>query len=215
MSTELKAQAGLSDWYSLEGEAFVRQAYLQLLGRSADPSGLKDYVEQLRAGKTKAELAAELEDSPEGQAAARRRATAAGARRASVPEKPLENSAAHAVTEVTQVNDLFAMHGSAFVRAAYMALFGRTADPQGLARYAGLLRSGFSRSFIIDALATSPEALEKSRELPGLKQLLKTYRNGQDRGWKGWYWRNVKGAESDLIPAREARLLAFRETSVG
>jgi Domain of unknown function (DUF4214) len=112
--------------------------------------------------------------------------------------------------EIAQASALLELHGAAFVKAAYLALFKRDADPEGLARYVAVLRSGFSRSYVLDALASSPEAREKSSSLPGLRKLLTAYRKAQKRSWSGWYWRTVKGAESDLPSARELRILAWR-----
>lgn len=214
----LKATAGLPDWFSLEGEAFVRQAYQRLLERPADAMGVQNYTAQLLAGLSKAQLASELESSPEGRLVARRRSIGAGlgSARAGLANHQWATTAAtatqtSAATEPRHVNDLMNFHGAMFVKAAYLALFKREADAQGLARYLEVLRSGFSRSYVLEALAASPEAREKSSDLPGLKALLAAYRRAQKRTWGGWYWRNVKGAESDLPAARESRMLAWRQ----
>jgi hypothetical protein len=50
------------DW-----EAFVQEAYLNLLDRPADPEGLSSYVAQLASGATKEIVLAQLEACPEGQ----------------------------------------------------------------------------------------------------------------------------------------------------
>lgn len=217
MSTNLSATAGLPDWFSLEGEAFVRQAYQRLLDRPADPTGVQNYTAQLLAGLSKAQLATELQSSPEGRMVARRRSVGAGlnsARAGFANHQPFTPGAAAAQPSAAaapkHVNDLMDFHGAMFVKAAYLALFKREADPEGLARYVEVLRSGFSRSYVLDAFAASPEAREKSSNLPGLRSLLAAYRKAQKANWVGWYWRNVKGAESDLPAAREARMLAWR-----
>jgi hypothetical protein len=220
MTTNLRATAGLPDWFLLEGEAFVRQAYQRLLDRPADAMGVQNHTAQLLAGLSKAQLVSELESSPEGRMVARRRAIGAGPARAgfaSSQRSTLAASAAHtsaaqpsAAGAPRHVNDLMGFHGSMFVKAAYLALFQREADAEGLARYVEVLRSGFSRSYVLDALATSPEAGEKSSDLPGLRRLLAAYHKAQKSSWDGWYWRNVKGAESDLLAARESRMLAWR-----
>lgn len=304
MSANLNAPAAGAGWQSLDGEAFVRQAYQRLLDRPADPSGLRNYTAQLAAGMSKAQLMAELESSPEGRLVARRRSIAGGHRLAAAelpraaesarpqPTPAVPGMPAHArellaldgmafvrhaylailgrdpdpsglahysqrlasgVPKVQiladlradpegqayasrlagldellgkgaankenqhspHVNELLVLHGTAFVRAAYLAILRREADPGGLATYVALLRGGFSRTHVLDALACSPEARSRSADagagLRGLKTLLKAYRKGQARSWAGWYWRNVKGAESDLPPAREARRLAWRD----
>jgi hypothetical protein len=232
MATENKVVAGVPEWFSLDGEAFVRQAYQRLLGRPADAAGLQSYAAQLRSGMSKAQLIAELENSPEGRLAARRRGAGAvsnvnpagGIQHLRSPG--LSNTPAAAgfnreqgVTRlqadmdpvsVGHAGELLNMHGAAFVNSSYIALLRRPADPEGLRRYMEVLRSGFSRSYVLDALASSPEASEKSANLPGLKELLGGYSKAQKRNLSGWYWRNVKGAESDLVPDREARMLGLR-----
>jgi hypothetical protein len=217
MTTNLKATAGLPDWFSLEGEAFVRQAYQRLLDRPADAMGVQNYTAQLLAGLSKAQLVSELQSSPEGRLVARRRSIGAGldparAGFANHQRSTLAASAAQtsAAAAPKHVNDLMNFHGAMFIKAAYLALFKREADAEGLARYVEVLRSGFSRSYVLDAFAASPEAREKSSDLPGLRSLLAAYRKAQKSSWAGWYWRNVKGAESDLPAARESRMLAWR-----
>jgi hypothetical protein len=223
MTTNLRATAGLPDWFSLEGEAFVRQAYQRLLDRPGDAKGVQNYTTQLLEGLSKAQLVSELESSPEGRMVARRRAIGAGAgpARAGFANHQRSTPAASAAqTSEAQisaaaprhVNDLMNFHGAMFVKAAYLALFKREADAEGLARYVEVLRSGYSRSYVLDALATSPEASEKSSDLPGLRSLLAAYYKAQKSSWGGWYWRNVKGAESDLPAARESRMLAWRNS---
>jgi hypothetical protein len=223
MTTNLRATAGLPDWFSLEGEAFVRQAYQRLLDRPGDAKGVQNYTTQLLEGLSKAQLVSELESSPEGRMVARRRAIGAGAgpARAGFANHQRSTPAASAAqTSEAQINaaaprhvsDLMNFHGAMFVKAAYLALFKREADAEGLARYVEVLRSGYSRSYVLDALATSPEASEKSSDLPGLRSLLAAYYKAQKSSWGGWYWRNVKGAESDLPAARESRMLAWRNS---
>jgi hypothetical protein len=217
MTTNLKATAGLPDWFSLEGEAFVRQAYQRLLDRPADAMGVQNYTAQLLAGLSKAQLVSELQSSPEGRMVARRRPIGAGldkARGGFANHQLSTLAATEAQTSVAaeprHVNDLMDFHGAMFVKAAYLALFKREADAEGLARYVEVLRSGFSRSYVLGTFAASPEAREKSSDLPGLRSLLAAYHKAQKSSWVGWYWRNVKGAESDLPAARESRMLAWR-----
>ena len=56
-----------------EWEAFVKEAYLNLLDRPADSEGLKTYVAQLASGSAKELILAKLEACPEGQRVALRR----------------------------------------------------------------------------------------------------------------------------------------------
>jgi hypothetical protein len=65
---------------------------------------------------------------------------------------------------------------------------------------------------VLNELVTSEEGRSLQPDLRGLKPLLKRYRKGQSRSWRGWYHRAVKGAESDLPQDRllRAALLAGR-----
>jgi Domain of unknown function (DUF4214) len=51
----------------LHDEAFVTIAYKAILGRSADPEGLENYLRQVRTGVEKSRIVAELASSPEGK----------------------------------------------------------------------------------------------------------------------------------------------------
>ena len=61
----------LEEILKLYDEAFVRAAYMAILGRAPDPSGLENYLSQVRAGASKAQILGELARSPEGIAAMR------------------------------------------------------------------------------------------------------------------------------------------------
>jgi hypothetical protein len=193
---------------SREGSEFVRAAYIAVLGREADRTGHAYYKERLRTGHSKAAVLAELATSPEAS-----RATG---------EAVLEELAARAPRvsgKVAHVNDLMHLAGVEFVRDAYRAVLGREADLEGMLRYLEVLQSGMSRSFVLQELASSPEAREQRIALPGLAGFLGAYRKAQSRSLAGWYWREVRGAESDLPAARELRLLAHelrrRSASLG
>ena len=58
-------QAMEASMMQLDDEAFVRQAYLRLLGRSADPEGFAGYLGQLRQGAARADIYHELSTSDE------------------------------------------------------------------------------------------------------------------------------------------------------
>ena len=64
-----------SSLLQLDDEAFLRQVYLRLLGRTADAPGLQGYLEQLQQGASRHDIYQELATSEEGQRyEARRRA---------------------------------------------------------------------------------------------------------------------------------------------
>jgi hypothetical protein len=72
-------RADLKTLLTLDGAAFVRAAYRAVLGREADPPGEASYVAQLRDGRSKVVLLADMARSPEGQ---QNGAVVAGLRRA-------------------------------------------------------------------------------------------------------------------------------------
>jgi hypothetical protein len=61
----------LEEILKLHDEAFVKAAYVAILGRAPDPGGLENYLSQVRAGANKAQILGELARSPEGVAAMR------------------------------------------------------------------------------------------------------------------------------------------------
>jgi hypothetical protein len=193
------AQAGvavtpLSDLLMLNGDDFVLKAFRSVLGRQADRVGAQFFLQQLEAGNSKTSVIADMSDSLEGKALSSKLPGLADW---------LKLSRQH-----SSVAELMALQGDLFVIGAYVVMFKREPDPEGFARYIGLLRSGCSKSFILAALYDSPEAREKSANLPGLASMLALYKKGQRRSWRGWYCRQVLGAESDLPAEQERRALA-------
>lgn len=186
----------LVDLLAMNGVDFVQQAYRVVLGREADPTGLRQYTERLAAGVSKSQLLADMRCDPEGQA----------------HDSKFEglDDWVKLVQRQASVANLLAIHGELFVYAAYVALFQREPDPEGLARYMSLLKSGASRTFVLMELLNSREAREKSASLRGLVSAVALYKKAQRRSLRGWYCRNVLGAESDLPADQERRALAYR-----
>lgn len=189
------SMAGLAD------DIFLQKAYLALLGRPADPTGVRDYLARLRAGVTRTQIWGELTSSEEAKRFAARRPAVV------VPQgaKPV----AEGLQQLTSVDDVMALQGPLFVKGAYLALFKREPDTGGFARYMALLKLGTSKTFILMELLNSPEAREKSASLPGLVKTVALYKKAQRKSWGGWYCRNVQGAESDLPADRERRALSY------
>jgi FkbM family methyltransferase len=67
-SLTVRALASADGLLGLHDAAFVKSAYLTILGRPADPTGLAELTEQLRAGADKEQLLAALATSAEGKA---------------------------------------------------------------------------------------------------------------------------------------------------
>jgi hypothetical protein len=201
----LQVVASVNDLIAISGdEFFLRAAYFNLLGRGIDPEGLSNYIFQLARGCSREQVVFELATSPEGHQAGSSLPGLADLLRKQPTVAPLP--------EVNHVDHLLAVDSDAFVRAAYLAILHREADPEGLALYTDLVQQGWSRSDVLNELVTSEEGRTLKPDLRGLIPLLKRYRKAQLRSWVGWYHRAVKGAESDLPQDRllRAALLAGR-----
>lgn len=186
----------------LDGVDFVRAAYREILGRPVDPAGLRDYTAKLSSGVAKEQILADLRSDPEGQAF--------GSSLEGLDQLVRRVQQGTDAQIPSSLDELLALHGEMFVRAAYLVLFKREPDAQGMHRYLELLRAGYSNMFILKALYEAPEAREKLARLDGLQVALRHYDKAQRRSWTGWYHRSVKGAPSELPRDRELRALAFR-----
>ena len=187
----------IADLLMLSNNDFVHQAFRCVLGRQADRVGAEVFLKQLEAGSSKSSVVAEMSGSPEGKVFG--------------SKLPGFDDWLKLTQQQGSVAELMALQGELFVICAYVVLFKREPDPEGFARYMGLLKSGCSKSFILSALFDSPEAREKSADLPGIAGMLALYKKGQRRSWRGWYCRQVLGAESDLPADQERRALAYRQ----
>lgn len=87
------------------------------------------------------------------------------------------------VLPIKHVNDLLRLDGSAFVSAAYLALLGREADPDGFNHYSKLLFNEHGKFDIIDQLTRSKEARAKGLTLIGLKTVLASHKRETH-----WLW---------------------------
>ena len=68
MTQDRQAEIDLKALFSANDEEFVRAAYLLILGREADPTGLNNYLEQIRAGRPLRHIGSEIAHSEEGSA---------------------------------------------------------------------------------------------------------------------------------------------------
>lgn len=206
----------------LDDEGFVRQAYLRLLGRAADPEGFEAYMEQLRHGMPRADVYHDLAMSAEGQKyEARRHALRSSLTvvRSTLRQQPALRGGTSpqwlpavqapswdmATPVVAHVNALLDLEGVAFVKAAYLALLGREVDEAGGINYVQRQRDGWSKMSMVKGLALSDEGRAFGNKLPGLSAALGRYAKAQRRSWGGWYYRSVLGVESDLPLERHLR----------
>ena len=211
----------------LDDEAFVRQAYLRLLGRGADAEGLSSYLQQMQQGVNRSEIYQDLAGSEEAHRYELRRqqmrrslaVSAPMARSMAVMSAPTWWPATAPVSwdgpapQVASIDELLELDGADFVKAAYVALLGREADVDGGTNYLKRLRDGWSRMSIVKGLFHSSEGQAFGPKLPGLAKALQRYNKAQRRSWGGWYHRSVLGVESDLPMERHLRAthLALRQ----
>ena len=203
---------------------FVRSAYLVLLGREADEGGLSTYTQALSEKlMSRAHLVALMVDSEEGRAhGASLPDWAANELQAEIsvahdlgaakllaaPVEPSGSAFVASTYKPSNVAELLALDGGAFVMAAYMATLGRSADEGGYNHYLHLLDTGWSKMHVLSSLLASEEGKATVVNLDGLDARLKAYHKAQRRSWGGWYYRSVLGVESDLPSERQLRTVS-------
>ena len=70
------------------------------------------------------------------------------------------------------ISQLLALHGAAFVAAAYRSVLGREPDAQGAAYFLSRVDTDHNKPAILYELATSAEGLARQQSLSGLDQLV-------------------------------------------
>jgi hypothetical protein len=213
---------------ALDDQAFLRQAYLRLLGRGADREGMNAYLQQLQQGVSRHEIFQDLAASEEAQRyEARRQHMRRGVASTSPMSRGLAlvpssqgrlvrstDSWGGPTPSVANAQELLELEGVEFIKAAYVTLLGREVDAEGGLNYLKRLRDGWSRMSIVKGLYLSKEGQAHGNPLPGLAQALARYNKAQRRSWSGWYQRSVLGVESDLPMERHLRAthLALRQS---
>lgn len=185
----LGASPESSVWGRYPDDEFVRRAYLVLLGRTAAPPEVDAKVEQLRAGRSRRSILAEIRFSDEGRV---RRLQDRDLRRILLPEilkrqpplpprLPTPSAAARAreffgallgLFRKRPASRWFLLDDGEFARQAFRGLLGRDIDPATAAGLAAQLRDGRSRISILAEIRFSGEG--KTRRLldPELRRLL-------------------------------------------
>ncbi len=77
-----------------------------------------------------------------------------------------------AVQKATSLAELLALDDEVFVQSAYLTLFNRLPDPEGLGNYLEKLRSGVPKRQLVKDLRLSPEGTANAVALPGIQALL-------------------------------------------
>lgn len=75
-------------------------------------------------------------------------------------------------TQSKHISQLLALHGAAFVTAAYRSVLGREPDPQGAAYFLSRVDTDHNKPAILYELATSAEGLARQQGLIGLDDLV-------------------------------------------
>jgi hypothetical protein len=193
----------VDDLLALEREHFVRAVYRELLGREADPTGLRDYVTRLNGGDSKQRIIADICADPEGQAY--------GARLPGLDLLIAQDALAR--LDPATAEDLLRSEERRFLAAAAHVILGRQLQPKEQVLYDAYLDDGMPRAFVLQRMHDSPDA--SGRRVPGLAKVIKRYEQANRRTWRGWYFRNVLGVESDFPLERRVRALARRGSSAG
>jgi subtilisin family serine protease len=148
-------------------ESYVEGLYQELLGRSADPGGLSNWVAALEAGLSRFNLVQILWDSTEHRADEieadyneflhRSPSTAEvngwlAVFAQGVGETTVVSDFVHSAEYLDSIAD-----NSAFVQEVFQDLLGRSADPASLASLVSGLDSGMARSQLVNIVLDSPE----------------------------------------------------------
>jgi hypothetical protein len=161
----------------LSAETMIDMFFRDLLGRSADPHGLKHYTESLRDGTMSYDdVRASLLGSDEYRM---RRKYAVDAPGAIFSQKLLLRAASRdfakpqpdVPVQVVPAAELVALDGEAFVSACYRRILLKEVDEAGLAHYLYCLYKGTTKLQILRGLANDPTAVTAGVRLTGLAEL--------------------------------------------
>ena len=107
------------------------------------------------------------------------------------PVSPPMTTYETAHTELQHISQLMALHGAAFVTAAYRSVLGRDPDPHGAAYYLSRLDTDHDRPAMLYELATSAEGRARRQSLSGLDELVasRSTARGRLRQWLNKFFR--------------------------
>ncbi len=153
-------------------ESFLRAAYLGLLGRDADPAGMRYWLDRIDRTAARSEALVAMAGTAEHRSVVvdrayagflDRRADAEG--RAYWSRDLIERRTERQLhAQLLSSEEFFQRAGStnsAFIGALYRALFDREPDAPGAQYWASRLAQGTSRHQVARALVASPEAAEQ------------------------------------------------------
>lgn len=184
--------ATLEELLSYHDERFINNAYLALLGRNADPEGLRYYVAKLRAGTGKLEILSELQKSAEGKARQAKIAYFNESIRAYQRQMaPFQgwlmrlagDSNQEEFTAIedklytidAQAQDSFDDVDKRFIRSAYHTILARAPDHAGQRFYLQSLKEGIPKVEILSQLYKSAEACTQRTNIAELTKAIRVH----------------------------------------
>ena len=135
------------DILKLNGKDFIEEAYLKILLRNADSGGLDNFSNKLSQGISKERIILELCTSSEGL----------------IKNVPIDKI----VFDEYSIKDLIALEDASFVKATFLVLFGRTPREEEAENISDLLKEGFDKKLIINALIESNQDKLKVKKIIG------------------------------------------------
>lgn len=152
----------LEELYKKDGEEFVKEAYRMILMREADDKGVMSQLAGMKSGLSKEYIVFELLSSKEAQA---KNVLVRGFRVGKVSRKRL----------------LADRDNESFVKTAYIAILGRSAEAGGLCSYIDSMANGIiDRNDVIIGMSNSEEGRKTGTHITGLKRkrIKRKIRNG-------------------------------------
>ena len=190
----------LEELLALEGPAFVRNAYREILGRGPDPEGEAYYMKRLISGISKMRILTQLRlsaeskayrpDMPELDPHIRRYRRSQwplvgrifGLREGDSPieqklraiENQIEYQPSFSVNPdgVYNIGDFLSLYDRNFVHYAYLSILRREPDSGGLQYYLERVRSGISRVTMLGQMMKSSESKKYNTKIAGLNTAL-------------------------------------------
>lgn len=145
---------------TIDGEVFVEQAYRLILGRNADQSGMKHYLDRLASGDGKDVILYSLLNSEEGQARVSHIPYLRNLESRLRRDLGIDN-----VLTVKKVMDLLTLDGKEFLLSAYKTVLVRPADNEGLEIYGAALSLGAPKMRVLQILAESEEGRHRPKTI--------------------------------------------------
>jgi hypothetical protein len=170
MPTQSESPANrLKQILALDGPEFLGQAYLLMLGRPVDPEGFRNYDVQLRSGKSKISILAELRSSPEGRAFG-----------SNVPDPLilLAQAPRFSPSPSATLQHILRASGSTFVDQAFISTMGRLPDDNVRRNYLAKLNAGVDKLQILLEMLEVNEGASAAPASLDLEEAIRNLRGG-------------------------------------